>query len=61
MDPLVTSAIAQTQAQTLNQIQSQASVSMLKKTVDLSAEQGAALVKMLDQSSGIGQKVDLYA
>jgi hypothetical protein len=57
VDPIAASAVAQTQALVQNQI----AVSMLKKTLDLSAEQGAELVKMLSQQSGVGQRVDLYA
>jgi hypothetical protein len=43
------------------QLQSGLAMGVLKKALDIDAEQGAELVKMLDQSSGIGQKVDLYA
>ena len=57
MDPIAASAVAQTQALVQNQI----AVSMLKKTLDISAEQGAELVKMMSQQSGVGQRVDLYA
>ncbi len=57
MDPLAASTIAQTQAT----IQSQVAVGMLKKTLDITAEQGAELVKMMSQQAGIGQRVDLSA
>ena len=57
MDPLVASVIAQSQAM----IQNQAAISMLKKTIDITAEQGAELVKLMSQSSGVGQQVDLQA
>ena len=57
MDPLAASTIAQTQAI----IQSQVAVSILKKTLDITAEQGAELVKMMSQQAGIGQRVDLGA
>jgi hypothetical protein len=57
MDPLVASAITQTQAMVQNQV----GVAMLKKTVDLMAEQGAELVKMMSQQAGLGQQVDLQA
>ena len=40
--------------------QNQVAVSMLRKTLDISAEQGAELVKMMNQS-GVGQRVDLNA
>jgi len=57
MDPLVASAITQTQAMVQNQV----GVARLKKTVDLMAEQGAELVKMMSQQAGLGQQVDLQA
>jgi len=57
VDPLAASTIAQTQAI----IQSQVAVSILKKTLDITAEQGAELVKMMSQQAGIGQRVDLGA
>ena len=57
MDPLVASAATQSQAL----IQNQVAVSMLKKTLDITAEQGAELVKIMSQQSGIGQQVNLYA
>jgi hypothetical protein len=43
------------------QIQSGLAMGVLKKALDIDAQQGAALVKMLDQSSGIGQRMDLLA
>ena len=61
MDPLVSSAIAQTQAQTQALTQSTIAVSMLKKTVDIMAQQGADMVQLLAQQTGVGQRVDLYA
>jgi Putative motility protein len=42
-------------------VQNEYAVSVLKKSLDISVEQGVALVKMLDQSSGVGQRVDLFA
>ena len=57
MDPLVAGAVGQTQAM----IQTQVAVSMLKKTLDLTAEQGAELVQIMSQQSGIGQQVNLNA
>jgi hypothetical protein len=57
VDPLVASAAAQSQAL----IQNQVAMSMLKKTLDLTAEQGAELVKVMSQQSGIGQQVNLTA
>ena len=57
MDPLAASTIAQTQAQTQGQI----SVAMLKKTVDIMAQQGADLARMVSQAGGVGGVVDLQA
>jgi hypothetical protein len=53
----ITAAVtAQSQALTQTQI----GVSMLRKTLDMTAEQGAQLVKMMDQAGGLGQRVDLH-
>ena len=57
MDPLVASAVTQSQAM----IQNQVAVSVLKLSLDLTAEQGAELVKVMSQQSGIGQQVNLNA
>jgi hypothetical protein len=57
VDPLAASTIAQTQAT----IQGQVAVSILKKTLDITAEQGAELVRMMSQQAGVGQRVDLSA
>jgi hypothetical protein len=57
VDPLVASAVAQTQAMTQNQV----AVAMLKKSVDIMAQQGADMVRLMSQQSGIGQQVNLYA
>ena len=57
MDPLAASAVTQSQAM----IQNQVAVSVLKLSLDLTAEQGAELVKVMSQQSGIGQQVDLNA
>jgi len=57
VDPLAASTIAQTQAA----IQGQVAFSILKKTLDITAEQGAELVKMMSQQVGVGQRVDLSA
>jgi hypothetical protein len=43
------------------QVQSGLAMGVLKKVLDINAEQGAALVKMVDQSSGLGQHMDLLA
>jgi hypothetical protein len=50
-------AVAQTQARTQNEF----AVRVLKKALDLSAEQGADLARMVAQAGGVGQRVDLYA
>lgn len=42
-------------------VQSQVAVSMLKKTLDISAEQGAELAKMMAQAGGVGGRVDQFA
>jgi Putative motility protein len=57
VDPLAASAVAQTQAMTQNQV----AVAMLKKTVDIMAQQGADLAKMVSQAGGVGGVVDLQA
>jgi hypothetical protein len=43
------------------QIQSGLAMGVLKKVLDMNAEQGAELVKLLDQSSGLGQRLDVLA
>jgi hypothetical protein len=57
MDPLAASAVSQSQAM----IQNQVAVSVLKMSLDIAAEQGAELVQMMSQRSGIGQQVNLSA
>ncbi len=51
--------------QTMSQVQGQASVLMLKKTLDLAAQQGAGLVALIDQTApqtpGLGQNLDVRA
>ena len=53
---LTAASSAQSQALTRTEI----AVSVLRKSLDIDAEQGAQLVKMLDQASGLGQRVDLH-
>jgi hypothetical protein len=48
-------------AQVQANVQNQAAVSMLKKTVEITAQQGADLAKMIDQAGGVGQRVDQTA
>ena len=57
MDPLAASAVTQTQALVQNQV----AVNVLKMSLDIAAEQGAELVQMMSQQSGIGQQVNLSA
>jgi hypothetical protein len=51
-----TTSAAQAQELTQNSI----AVSVLRKSLDITAEQGAELAKMMDQSGGLGQRVDLH-
>lgn len=57
MEMTATSAAAQVQANTQNQV----AVSVMKKALDLQSQQGADLVKMMDQAGGLGGRVDQYA
>ncbi|HJW71279.1 MAG TPA: YjfB family protein [Geothrix sp.] len=50
-------AAAQSQANLQNQL----AVSVLKKSLDMQAQQGEELVKMMAQAGGIGGRVDQYA
>ena len=53
----ITAAVtAQAQALTQTEI----GVSVLRKSLDINAELGAELVKMMDQSGGLGQQMDLH-
>lgn len=42
-------------------LQNEVATHVLRKTLDMTAEQGAQLVQMMDQAGGVGQRVDLYA
>jgi hypothetical protein len=55
----ISPAGAAAQAQQL--LQQQVAVGVLRKSLDIEAQQGAALVKMLNQSTGLGQGIDQYA
>jgi hypothetical protein len=57
MDPIATNAVAQN----LTMIQAQVGVAMLKKTVDIMAQQGTDMVRLLSQQTGVGQQVDTQA
>jgi hypothetical protein len=48
-------------AQSQAQIQSGIAVSVLRKSLDIEAQQGAALVKLMDQGAGLGRQVDTLA
>lgn len=56
MELSVASAAAQAQELTQNSI----AVSVLRKSLDITAEQGAELAKMMDLAGGLGQRVDLH-
>jgi len=42
-------------------VQNDLTLSVLKKTVDMSTQQGSDLAKLVDQSGGVGKRVDLFA
>ena len=42
-------------------LQNELATSVLRKTLDITAQQGEDLVKMMAQSGGVGGRVDLYA
>jgi hypothetical protein len=52
--------------QTMSQVQNQASVAILRKSLDITSQQGAALVAMIDQTTvppapGLGQNLNTQA
>lgn len=57
MDVSPAGAVAQAQQLLLQQV----AVGVLRKSLDVEAQQGAALVRMLDQSAGLGRNLDQYA
>lgn len=57
MDLSTEGVIARSQANLQNQI----AVSVLRKSLDLQAQQGAELAKMIDQAGGIGRQLDQNA
>ncbi len=57
MDVSPAGAVAQGQAL----LQSGVAVGVLRKSLDIEAQQGAALVKLMDQGAGLGQRVDTLA
>lgn len=52
---------ASSATQTMSQIQSQASMLMLRKTLDINRQQGADLVALIDQTNGLGQNLNVQA
>lgn len=42
-------------------LQNEVATSVLRKSLDIQAQQGEDLVKMMAQSGGVGGRVDLYA
>jgi len=50
-------AVAAQQSRT----QEQYAVNVLRKALDIQAEQGAQLAKLVAQQAGVGQRLDLYA
>ena len=42
-------------------VQNDLTLSVLKKTVEADVQQGADLVKLMEQSGGVGKRVDLFA
>lgn len=57
MEITAASSAAQVQAQ----VQAQLGVSVLRKSLDIEAQQGAQLAQMLAQVAGVGQRVDQNA
>lgn len=57
MDITPASAVVQSQLQVRSELATRA----LKKAIDVTAEQGAELAKLVAQQSGVGQRIDLYA
>ena len=57
MDITPATAVAMNQLKTQNEFATR----VLKKVLDASTQQGADLAKLVDQSGGLGQRVDLYA
>jgi len=57
MDLSTESITAQAQAN----VQNQASISILRKTIDIQAQQGADLVQMMNATSGVGTNLNTIA
>ena len=48
-------------AQSQRLIQAGVAMGVLRKSLDIQAQEGAAMVKLLDQSAGLGQRIDTTA
>ncbi|MEI7615010.1 MAG: YjfB family protein [Betaproteobacteria bacterium] len=48
-------------AQSQQLIQAGVAMGVLRKSLDIQAQEGAAMVKLLDQSAGLGQRIDTTA
>ncbi len=57
MDITVATAVSMHQLRVQNDL----TLSVLKKTVEADVQQGADLVKLMEQSGGVGKRVDLFA
>jgi len=57
MEITAASSAAQVQAQ----VQAQLGVSVLRRSLDIEAQQGAQLAQMVAQAAGVGQRVDQTA
>ncbi|MBP1771478.1 MAG: hypothetical protein H6P99_641 [Holophagaceae bacterium] len=57
MDVSPASVVAMQQRNT----QVQYATSVLRKAIDIQAEQGAALAKLVAEQAGVGQRIDQYA
>jgi hypothetical protein len=53
--------VASISAQKQEFVQNTIGIGVLRKSLDIQAEQGAEIVKMMDQAGGVGQRVDLHA
>jgi hypothetical protein len=57
MDPIAANAVEQNPIMT----QGQVGVAMLKKTIDIMAQEGTDMVRLLSQQTGVGQQMDVQA
>ena len=62
MDVNSTSAVAQQAvAQSTQRTQTEAQTAMLQKSLEIAAQQGSDLARMIQQASGVGRGVDFQA